>query len=83
MTVVVDLANLYGLSEPLLDISTRLSRFPIFCHPSCGRVIINAWQSCGAFNDIERFANLLTGMCATNADGRTCYNIYQVNLHYS
>lgn len=67
LNLVTDLVDLYNSFDPLLSISTQLSQFPIFCRPSCGQVIINAWQSCGAFNDIAQFANLLIGMCSTNA----------------
>ncbi len=82
LAVVVDLADLYDSSNPLGDISTHLSQFPVFCRPSCGQVLVNAWQSCGAFDDIASFTYLLTGMCATNAHGRVCYNDYNALIQF-
>ncbi len=65
-----------------MDISTHLLQFPVFCRPSCGQVLVNAWESCGAFEDIANFAYLLTGMCATNADGRVCYSDYNALIQF-
>lgn len=71
LAVVVQLQNLYESSAPVTDISSRV-RFSEFCLPSCGQLIIDAWQSCNAYSEVEDFANLLIRMCASHMD-TVCY----------
>lgn len=55
--------------------------FPEFCRRECGQVLINTWDACNAFDDIEGIANLLIGMCASNGD-TTCYSYYNELFQY-
>ncbi|SMN02124.1 hypothetical protein SPONN_492 [uncultured Candidatus Thioglobus sp.] len=75
LNVVTQLTLLYQSDNSLESISTRVSLFPVFCRQGCGQVIVDAWQACNAFDEIEPLANLLIGMCASNA-GRTCYSTF-------
>lgn len=65
-----------------MSISTRLEQFPIFCRPDCGQAIVDAWQSCNVFDEIEQFGNLLIGMCASNEEGDVCYTAYNELIQY-
>ena len=72
INVTTQLVNLYDSFDVVSSISSRVALFPEFCRPQCGRVIINAWQSCNIYTEIEDVANLLIGMCASDR-GSTCY----------
>lgn len=78
--VVVQLQNLYNSSDVVDSISSSV-RFSEFCLPSCGQVIIDSWQSCNAYVEVEDVANLLIGMCASN-EGTPCYNYYDELFAY-
>ena len=73
--VVSDISSLYTSEDVELSISTELSSFLDFCRPECGQVILDAWKSCDAYEEIEPVANLLIGMCASNG-GSTCYSTF-------
>ena len=73
--VVSDISSLYTSEDVELSISTGLSSFLDFCRPECGQVILDAWKSCDAYEEIEPVANLLIGMCASNG-GSTCYSTF-------
>ena len=73
LDVVQKISQLYTSTDVVGDISGEVSAFPTFCRASCGQVIINAWGTCNAYNDVEDVANLLMGMCASDR-GSTCYS---------
>ena len=73
LDVVEKLSQLYTSTDVVGDISSEVSAFPTFCRASCGQAIINAWDSCNAYNDVKDVANLLIGMCASDR-GSTCYS---------
>ena len=77
LNVVTQLAN-------SLDAVQSISAeqfFPEFCRRECGQVLINIWDACNAFDNIEDVANLLIGMCASK--GTTpCYSYYNELFQY-
>ena len=74
--VVRNLASLYGSRDvDVVRLNLAELSFQDFCRPNCGQVILDAWKSCDAYNDIEPAANLLIGMCASN-NGSTCYSAF-------
>lgn len=80
MGVVLQLQNLYDSSDVVDSISSSV-KFSEFCLPSCGQVIIDSWQSCNAYAEVEDVANLLIGMCALN-EGTPCYTYYDELFAY-
>lgn len=71
--VADQLGSLYFSPDVVQSLSTQLSLFPELCRPSCGQVLIDAWQACNAYNEIEDVANLLIAMCASNGNV-ACYS---------
>lgn len=80
LSVVAQLGALYDSSDIATSISSGV-RFSELCLPSCGQVIIDSWQSCNAYSEIEDVANLLIGMCALNGDS-PCYTYYDELFEY-
>ena len=81
LNVATQLGSLYGSTDVVQSISTGIASFPEFCRPGCGQVLLNAWDSCNAYKDIEDVANLLIGMCASDR-GSTCYSNYNELFTY-
>lgn len=80
LAVLVQLQDLYDSSDVVDSISSSVT-FSEFCLPSCGQVVIDAWQSCNAYSEVEDVANLLIGMCASNG-GTPCYTYYDELFAY-
>ena len=75
--VVRNLASLYGSRDvDVVRLNLAELSFQDFCRQNCGQVILDAWKSCDAYNDIEPAANLLIGMCASY-NGSTCLHRLQ------
>ena len=74
-TAFATLASLYTSTldeeEAITDLPT--STFTDFCRVECGKVLIEAWQECGVYEEVEDIVNLLVGLCARNDDDTACY----------
>ena len=80
-TVAVQLGSLYNSNNIQSSLSGQLSLFPELCRPECGKVLIDAWQTCNAYDEIEDVANLLIAMCASH-EGTTCYSNFVQLFQY-
>lgn len=80
-SVASQLGQLYNSIDVAQSISGGLNNFPEFCRVACGQVLIDIWQDCNAFDDIEDVANLLIGMCASDM-GVTCYSNFDELFQY-
>ena len=80
-SVASQLGQLYNSDDEVQSISGGLNNFQVFCLPECGQVLIDIWQDCNAFDDIEDAANLLIGMCASDV-GATCYSNFNELFQY-
>lgn len=79
-------SNCRDSAEELLDFtdtyysqSEITSVFRTFCNPKCGNVIIDAFNDCEYSEHIEisGLENFFIGLCGTNQNGDTCYEIYR------
>ena len=51
--------------------------FSVLCIPGCGNAFIRAADDCGEFDgDDAPFKDFYIGLCGTNQDGDTCYQLY-------
>ena len=81
--VASQLDQLYNSDDVIQSISGSggLNNFLEFCRPECGQVLIDIWENCNAFDDIENVANLFIGMCASDG-GTQCYLNFDELLQY-
>ena len=82
LDVVTQLTSLYDCFDVRQCLSTELDLFPVLCRPECGQVLIDAWVTCNAYEDIEDVANLLIAMCASNGDTK-CYSNFNELIQYT
>ena len=80
-TAFTTLASLYTTT---LDVEVAIANLPTstftdFCRAECGQELIEAWQECGVYEEIEDIARLLIGLCARNDDDTACYT-YSNNI---
>jgi hypothetical protein len=80
--VATQLASLYESFDVVQSLSQRLNLFPELCRPECGQVLIDAWQDCNAYDDIEDVANLLIAMCASDGSSM-CYSNFNELFEYT
>ena len=59
--------------------ATTTDNFRTFCIPDCGNVALDAFTACGASREET---SLVAGLCGSNENGNTCYEIFAgtVNL---
>ena len=82
LDVVTQLISLYDCFDVRQCLSTELDLFPVLCRPECGQVVIDAWVTCNAYEDIEDVANLLIAMCASDGDTK-CYSNFNELIQYT
>lgn len=59
--------------------SFRLQIFHMFCTPECGKVFLEVLYKCGYFEEFLGFKDLLVGLCGTNQNGDSCYQMLHGN----
>ena len=77
-TAFTTLASLYTstLDEEEAIANLPTSTFTDFCRAECGQVLIEAWQECGVYEEVEDVASLLVGLCAernNDVNKTACY----------
>jgi hypothetical protein len=82
VNVATQLRSLYESFDVVQSLSLQLDLFPELCRPECGQVLIDAWQACNIYDDIEDVANLLIAMCASNG-GSMCYSNFNELFEYT